>query len=91
MIASGHFVDLKGFTDKGLDGTRAVATRADYAKALLPVTELVSYTHWAESWFRYMAAAALFKPEMLSKAHDRASVQAQQKRLDGQLEEIRRA
>ena len=29
------------------------------------MTELVSYAHWAESWFRYMAAAALLKPDML--------------------------
>ena len=65
MIASGNFVELKGLTDKGLDATCVVATRADYAKALLPVTELVSYAHWAERWFRYMAAAALLKPEML--------------------------
>ena len=45
MIASGSFLELKSLTDKGLDATRAVATRADYAKALLPVTELVSYAH----------------------------------------------
>ena len=38
MLALGSFVELKGLTDVGLDATRAVATRADYPKALLPVT-----------------------------------------------------
>ena len=49
MIASGSYVEFKGLTDRGLDATRAVATRADYAKAMLPVAELVSYAQWEES------------------------------------------